>query len=93
MYGYNNVPPPWVWPGMVPPTPTSQDPVEMIEGWIKGLEAVKRLSKEEKKDDKKKSAELPSVGLMLFMLLIAPVTGPLMYSFFQWGNHILAGAK
>lgn len=84
MYGYNNMPPPWMW-GMGPPSQAApQDPVTMITQWQTSLDALKKAFKEEKKDDpKKKGQDVSVISMMLFMLLIAPVTGPAMFHFFQ----------
>lgn len=83
---YNmSMPPPWMWP-MGPSTPASPqvNPVQQITDWIRGLEELKKSMKEEKKDDpKKKNQDVSAISMMLFMLLIAPVTGPAMYHFFQ----------
>lgn len=85
---YNNMPP-FMWGGYpgYPPTPPapSQDPVTMITSWIRGLEELKKSMKEEKKDDpKKKDHPIPGVfSITLLMLLLSPITGPVMFSFFQ----------
>lgn len=50
--------PPWGYPGPYYPTPpqTENDPVRMVDGWIKGLKALKdSLKEDEKKDGDKKS--------------------------------------
>lgn len=91
MYGYPNtmIPPPWMWPqGPQSPSTPPMNPAEQITNWIKSLEELKKVMKEgdKKPDDKKdnKPKGNPQVVLMaLFMLLIAPITGPAMYHFFQ----------
>jgi hypothetical protein len=89
MYYQNTMPPPWMWPS----GPTSQpqlDPAQQIAGWITSLEALKKHFKEEKKPDDKKKPEQPSLfGVALLMILISPVTGPLMYRFFQLSLKML----
>lgn len=87
---YNNMPPPF-YPWGFPPNPfpaapqSNQDPVTMITGWIKGLEELKKSMKEEKKDDPKKTnrPHASVVSMMLLMILLSPITGPIMYYFFQ----------
>lgn len=77
---------PWFGPPFpIPPTPQAQpSPVQQITDWIRGLEELKKSMKEEKKEDpKKKGSDVSVLSMMLFMLLIAPVTGPAMYHFFQ----------
>jgi hypothetical protein len=89
MYGYNNMPPPWMWPTGPTSTPP-QNPVEQISQWIAGLDALKKHMKEEKKEEKKKEPPIPSIfGMMLLMLLLSPITGPLMYNFFQASLRML----
>lgn len=84
MYGYNQMPPPWMWPQGPASTAPTPSPVQQITDWIRGLEELKKSMKEEKKDDpKKKNQDVSAISMMLFMLLIAPVTGPAMYHFFQ----------
>lgn len=84
MYAYANNMPPWMWPqgpsSQAPPV----DPVTQISTWIRSLEELKKHFKEEKKLDDKKKPEQPNIfGVALLMILISPVTGPLMYHFFQ----------
>jgi hypothetical protein len=63
--------------------------IDAITRQIAGLEALKKLMKEEKKDDKKddkdKKKELSVPSVMLLMILLSPITGPIMSRFFQWG--------
>lgn len=80
-------PPPW-W--MFPPQGATSnipsDPAAQITGWIRSLEELKKAFKEEKKDDKKPEKKGPNpnvIGMMLFMLLVSPITGPAMFHFFQ----------
>lgn len=90
MYPYQNtIPPPWMWPGGQTQTQPQASPVQQITDWIRGLEELKKSMKEEKKDDKKKGPEVSGIGLMLLMLLISPVTGPIMFYFFQTTLHML----
>lgn len=91
MYGYNNIPPPWMW-GQGPTTPTAPQlsPVQQITDWIRGLEELKKSMKEEKKDEPRKKGPHTSVlSCMLFMLLVSPITGPTMYYFFQLSVGLL----
>lgn len=72
----------------IPPqnTPSGFD-IDGITRQIAGLEALKKLMKEEKKDDKPKEAKKPDgsvIGMMLFMLLMSPITGPFIYMLFQF---------
>lgn len=91
MYGYQNNMPPWMWP--TGPSSPSQDPAQQIAGWILSLESLKKHFKEEKKDEKKKEPPVPSVfGMMLLMLLVSPITGPMMYHFFQMTLSLLPKA-
>lgn len=86
MYGYANMPPPWMWPpGPSTPSSPPQDPVQMITQWQQSLDALKKAFKEEKKEEKKPDKGFtPSIwGTALFMLLISPITGPMMFSYFQ----------
>ena len=95
MYGY----PPWgVAPqqsGVVyvpsPPTGPPPDPVAMITQWKHSLEAMeKAFKKEEKKDDKKpRGQDLQVLNMMFLMILLSPITGPLMSYFFKWGTGLL----
>lgn len=68
--------------------------IDGITRQIAGLEALKKLMKEEKKDDKeKKKEEGPSpIVVALFMILIAPITGPMMSKFFSMGLGMLPHA-
>jgi hypothetical protein len=83
-------PPPFMWPGG-PYSQPQRNPVEEITNWIKGLEDMKKHFKEEKKDDKKeKKSPAPSViGTALLMLLLSPITGPMMFYFFQLSLGII----
>lgn len=81
--GYPNSQP-IVFVPQTPPSPGGFD-IDGITRQIAGLEALKKLMKEEKKDDKKKE-ETPSViSIMLLMILLSPVTGPIMSKFFSLG--------
>lgn len=60
-----------------------------ITAAIQGLEMLKKQFKEEKKDEKKKP-EMPSVfGVVVLLLLLSPLTGPVVFSFFQWGARLI----
>lgn len=95
-----NQPTPWGYPPpqqpvvFIPPTaaPSSFD-IDGITRQIAGLEALKKLMKEEKKDDKdpkdKKKSDVNVLNVALLMLLLAPITGPIMSHFFQWGLSLL----
>lgn len=76
-----------------PGTPQT-DPLADIQQQIGRLEALKKIFKEEKKDDKdKKKEEAPNVvTVALFMILIAPITGPIMSKFFNMGLGMLPHA-
>lgn len=77
-------------PWFPPPTQTPpQNPVEAISTWIKGLEELKKSFKEEKKDEKKKTDTPGVIATALFMMLISPVTGPIIYYFFQLSGSLL----
>lgn len=89
MYPYNNTIPPWMWPQGQTQSQPSPSPVQQITDWIRGLEELKKSMKEEKKDEKKKGPEVSGIGLVLFMLLIAPITGPSVFYFFQMSLHLL----
>lgn len=90
MYGpqsYN----PWFGPPFPLPTApqNNQNPADVITGWITSLETLKKAFKEEKKDTPKKSADVSPLSMMLFMLLISPITAPAMYHFFQLSLGLL----
>lgn len=84
MYGFNTPPPPFM-PWYPPPAQGNTNPADQIAGWITSLEALKKHFKEEKKDDlKPKKGDQPSIlAVALFMLLVSPVSGPVMYYFFR----------
>lgn len=84
MYPHYNIPPPWMWPsGPSTPSIPPANPVDLITGWQRSLDELKKAFKEEKKEEKKKGPEVSLIGTVLFMLLVAPITGPMMYRFFQ----------
>lgn len=86
MYPTYNMPP-WMFP---PSSGPPVNPVNQITDWINGLEALKKHFKEEKKEEKKKERpEISTIGVMLFMLLIAPITGPTMFKFFQLSLNLM----
>lgn len=77
------------------PTPGNNNSVpgfdiDGITRQIAGLEALKKLMKEEKKDGGDKKKEQPNVfSIMLLMILVAPITGPIMSKFFSLGLSYL----
>lgn len=81
---YNSMPP-WMFPPMGPTSPAvNPDPAAQITQWINSLETLKKAFKEEKKDGpKEKKPDVSIIGMMLFMVLISPITGPLVYWCFQ----------
>lgn len=68
---------------------TSSFDIDGITRQIAGLEALKKLMKEEKKDDKKKPEGPNVVSMMLLMILLSPITGPIMSKFFSTGLSYL----
>lgn len=85
---YNNQPPmgpymPW-WPQ--PPTPTPPvDPFQQINQTISWLEGMKKYYKEDKKPDDDKKRKTPAsevVAMVLFMTIMSPIVGPIVYHFF-----------
>lgn len=90
---------PWGFPQYPPqqpiyiPNPPNSDPVETITRWQVALEQMKKNFKDEKKDDDKKDkdkqADPKVVNIMLLMILVSPITGPIMSHFFQWGLSLL----
>lgn len=92
-YGYGGYPPsqPVVFiPSPGSPAPTGFD-IDGITRQIAGLEALKKLMKEEKKDspDKKKPEQPNIFSMMLLMILLSPITGPIMSKFFSIGLSYL----
>lgn len=76
-----------------PPTQGGFD-IDGITRQIAGLEALKKLMKEDKKDDKPKETrggDLQVVNMMLLMILISPITGPVMSWFFHKGLSMMSG--
>lgn len=77
-----------------PPNPPAGGfDIDGITRQIAGLEALKKLMKEEKKDDKKddkkKEGDMGVINIALLMVLLSPITGPIMSHFFQWGLSLL----
>jgi len=93
MWPYGNYPQPPNQPVVFIPSPgTSQGgfDIDGITRQIAGLEALKKLMKEEKKEDKKEpKPEVNIFGVILLMLLLSPVTGSLMSKFFSMGPNLL----
>lgn len=86
---YNNMPPFNVW---YPPTPPPAGPIDYVSHItqsIQQLEALKKAFKEEKKEDKGKRPDGSVVGMMLFMILMSPITGPIVYYFFQLSANLV----
>ena len=69
--------------------------IDGITRQIAGLEALKKLMKEEKKDSgdkpKDKGGDLQVVNMMLLMILVSPITGPIMSWFFHKGLSMMSG--
>lgn len=91
MYYNNSMPPWWALPPMGPTSPATQpDPAAQITQWINSLETLKKAFKEEKKEERKKEGPNASVlGMMLFMVLMSPITGPVVYYFFQLSANLV----
>ena len=60
-----------------------------ITNWISGLEQLKKVLKEEKKDNNDKKPQPNIISMMLFMILLSPITGPIMSKFFSMGVNML----
>lgn len=75
--------------------PSDPFSVDTITRQIAGLEALKKALKEEKKDSggdkKKEDPNLQIINMMLLMILISPVTGPIMSWFFHKGLAMMSG--
>lgn len=95
MYGPWGMPPPTTPNYVFIPSPGAPPAggfdIDGITRQIAGLEALKKLMKEEKKDDKKdsKGTDPSIVSMMLLMILVSPITGPIMSHFFEWGRGML----
>jgi len=76
-----------------PPPASGGFDIDSITRQIAGLEALKKLMKEEKKDDKPKEPknDLQVVNMMLLMILVSPITGPVMSWFFHKGLSMMSG--
>jgi hypothetical protein len=95
MYGY----PPWAGPppqsGVIyVPSPQQgppPDPLSTIVQWKNSLEQLeKAFKKEEKKEEKKhKGGDANVINMMFLMILLSPITGPVMSHFFKWGLSML----
>lgn len=74
-----------------PPSTSGGFDIDGITRQIAGLEALKKLMKEEKKEDKKddKKSDPSVVSMCLLMILVSPITGPLMSKFFTMGINML----
>lgn len=84
---YGGYPPaqPIVFVPQNPPAQSGGFDIDGITRQIAGLEALKKLMKEEKKDDKKKEETPSIISVMLLMILLSPITGPIMSKFFTLG--------
>lgn len=79
------MPPYMPWYPPQPQTTAPVDPVAQISQWITGLEALKRSFKEDKKPDDEKKKKPPAsevVAMILFMTLMSPIVGPIVYHFY-----------
>lgn len=95
MYNYGGYP----WnsqPIVFVPSPGANNSpdIDGISRQIASLEALKKILKEEKKDggdkkDDKKSGDPKVINMMLLMILVSPITGPVMSKFFTWGLGML----
>lgn len=76
-----------------PPPAAGGFDIDGITRQIAGLEALKKLMKEDKKDDKpkEKSNDLQIINMMLLMILVSPITGPVMSWFFHKGLGMMSG--
>lgn len=75
------------------PSPANSAPgtfgIESITRQISELEALKKILKEAPKDDKKKPEGPNVISMMLLMILLSPITGPIMSKFFSTGLSYL----
>lgn len=83
---YGNMPPmgPFI-PWGAPPTPTPSDPFQQINQTISWLEGMKKYYKEDKKPDEEKKKRPPTsetLAMVLFMTLMSPIVGPIVYHFY-----------
>lgn len=81
-------------PGSGQTSPMPGMDVDSVSRQIASLEALKKLLKEEKKDEKKddkkdKDGDPRIINMMLLMVLVSPITGPVMSHFFAWGLGML----
>lgn len=76
----NALPPWWMFPPMGPTSSTTPppDPAAQITQWKQSLEALEKAFKKEEKP-KDKNPEVSVIGMMLFMILISPITGPVVF--------------
>lgn len=66
------------------------DPLQQIVQWKHSLEQLeKAFKKEEKKDSKPRGGDANVLNMMFLMILLSPITGPLMSHFFTWGLSYL----
>lgn len=94
MYPFYGAPQPPQQPIVFIPSPGIPAPggfdIDGISRQIAGLEALKKLMKEEKKDDHHEKKPNPNiVSMMLLMILVSPITGPIVSAFFTWGRGML----
>lgn len=73
-----------------PGTPSGGLSVDNLTDTISKLEAIKKALKEEKKEEKKeKKSDVGVLNVMMFMILMSPITGPIMSRFFSYGLSML----
>lgn len=63
--------------------------IDGITRQIAGLEALKKIMKDAPKDEKKKPEGPNVISMMLLMILLSPITGPIMSKFFSTGLSYL----
>lgn len=84
MYNTMSMPPPWAW-GYPPMQPQNNAPdLNTIREWAKTLKEWEKDLKG--KDEKKPEGKGPSpsvISMMLFMLLMSPITGGLVFELFK----------
>lgn len=90
--GWGGYPPPYFMPPYMPQQSTT-NPVEEITRWQSALEQMKKAFKEEKREEKKKEGpNLQVMNVALLLLLLSPITGPMMSKFFSIGLSYLPHA-
>lgn len=72
--------------------PGNTDSIASISRQITELEQLKKALKEsgdKEKKDKGKQQSPAVVNMMFLMLLLSPITGPVMFKFFEWGQSFI----